>query len=142
VQLWVNRPKALKFAPPRYQAITRDDLALLTNSDGGVLLRLIAGIYRGVHRTGRHAYADHLRHATLAPGAQLSVPWNPAFSAMPYVLTGQGFVGPEERSVDHQLVQFGPGDNLVMRAADRIEGGWDALDVLLLGGCPSGILRP
>ena len=27
----------------------------------------------------------------------------------------------------------GPGDNVVLRAADRMSGVWDALDVLLLG---------
>src|SRR6266576_3802377 len=35
VQLWVNLPSALKMTPPRYQAITRDDLRLLTSDDGG-----------------------------------------------------------------------------------------------------------
>src|SRR6188768_1093834 len=34
VQLWVNLPAALKFTPPRYQAITRHDLVLLSSSDG------------------------------------------------------------------------------------------------------------
>jgi redox-sensitive bicupin YhaK (pirin superfamily) len=56
---------------------------------------------------------------------------------MAYVLTGQGTAGPQQRPVrDHELVEFGPGDNLVLRAADRMSGGWDALDVLLLGGVP------
>ena len=31
---------------------------------------------------------------------------------------------------------FGPGDNLVVEAAPELSGGWDALDVLLLGGLP------
>jgi trehalose-phosphatase len=43
VQLWVNLPSSLKFTTPRYQAITRADLLLLTSDDGGALLRLIAG---------------------------------------------------------------------------------------------------
>src|SRR6202011_3756423 len=34
VQLWVNLPSALKMTAPRYQAITRDDLLLLTSDDG------------------------------------------------------------------------------------------------------------
>jgi redox-sensitive bicupin YhaK (pirin superfamily) len=50
------------------------------------------------------------------------------------VLTGHGTGGPEGRPVeDGQLVVFGPGDHLVIRAA----GGRDEpLDVLLLGGLP------
>jgi redox-sensitive bicupin YhaK (pirin superfamily) len=56
---------------------------------------------------------------------------------MAYVLLGQGYAGEEERPVsDHQLVTFGPGDTLTVRAADRQEGPHDALEVLLLGGLP------
>jgi redox-sensitive bicupin YhaK (pirin superfamily) len=56
---------------------------------------------------------------------------------MAYILTGQGAAGPEQRLVnDHQLVEFGPGDNVVLRAAGRMTGGFEALDVLLLGGLP------
>ena len=56
------------------------------------------------------------------------------FSALAYVLTGRGTAGPEGRPVeDGQLVVFGPGDHLVIRAAD---GQAEPLDVLLLGGLP------
>ncbi len=73
-------------------------------------------------------------HATLAPGAQLAVPWNPGFTALTYVLTGRGTAGSERRPVEGgQLVVFGPGDQLVVAAADRQP---DPLDVLLLGGLP------
>jgi redox-sensitive bicupin YhaK (pirin superfamily) len=137
IQLWVNLPKTLKFAAPRYQAITGDDLVLLTSDDGGALLRLIAGDVAGYTGPGAtHTPITYL-HATITRGAQLSLPWSPDFSAMAYVLSGQGSAGPQQRPVgDHQLVEFGPGDNLVLRAADRMTGGWEALDVLLLGGLP------
>jgi quercetin 2,3-dioxygenase len=137
VQLWVNLPSSLKFAVPRYQAITRDDLVLLTSDDGGALLRLIAGSIAGHEGPGAtHTPITYL-HATITPGAQLSLPWSPDFTAMAYVLTGQGAAGPQQRAVaDHQLVVFGPGDNVVIRAADRMTGDWAALDVLLLGGLP------
>jgi redox-sensitive bicupin YhaK (pirin superfamily) len=137
VQLWVNLPSALKFTPARYQAITRDDLVLLASDDGGALLRLIAGDLAGHQGPGvTHTPITYL-HATVAPGARLSLPWSTDFNAMAYVLTGQGTAGPQQRPVrDHELVEFGPGDNLVLRAADRMSGGWDALDVLLLGGMP------
>src|SRR2546423_3538888 len=38
VQLWVNLPAALKRTAPRYQAITKDQLTLLTSADGGALV--------------------------------------------------------------------------------------------------------
>ena len=51
VQLWVNLPAALKMSPPRYQAITGDELTLASSSDGGALVRLIAGDLGGSVRS-------------------------------------------------------------------------------------------
>ena len=42
-QLWVNLPRTLKFAAPRYQDIRGGDVALVCSPDGGSLLRVIAG---------------------------------------------------------------------------------------------------
>src|ERR1700692_1638321 len=52
VQLWVNLPARLKFAPPRYQAITGSELTLLTSADGGSVVRLIAGDLAGYNGPG------------------------------------------------------------------------------------------
>jgi hypothetical protein len=132
--LWVNLPPALKMTPPRYQSITRDALRLLTSDDGGALIRVIAGDIAGFNGPGATHTPITYAHATLAPGAELSVPWNPAFSAFAYVMTGRGSVGPDNRPVEGgQLVVFGPGDHLVITAADRRA---EPLDVLLLGGLP------
>jgi redox-sensitive bicupin YhaK (pirin superfamily) len=134
VQLWVNLPPALKMTPPRYQSITSDALRLLTTDDGGALVRLIAGDIGPYSGPGATHTPITYAHATLAPGAEIAVPWDPTFSALVYVLTGRGTVGAEGRPVEaDQLALFGPGDHLVVRAAD---GGAEALDVLLLGGLP------
>jgi redox-sensitive bicupin YhaK (pirin superfamily) len=136
VQLWVNLPPALKMTPPRYQSITRDSLRLLTSDDGGALIRLIAGDIAGFSGPGVTHTPIAYAHVTLAPGAQLAVPWNPVYSALAYVLTGRGTAGHEGRPVESgQLVVFGPGDHLVVTAADRQP---EPLDVLLLGGLPIG----
>src|SRR5438309_6913029 len=136
VQLWVNLPPALKMTAPRYQSITSDALRLLTSDDGGALLRLIAGDIAGFAGPGVTHTPITYAHATLAPGAQLSVPWTPAFSAMAYVLTGRGTAGSEHRPIESgELVVFGPGDHLVVAAEDRQA---EPLDVLLLGGLPIG----
>jgi redox-sensitive bicupin YhaK (pirin superfamily) len=136
VQLWVNLPPALKMTPPRYQSITRDALRLLTSDDGGALIRLIAGDIDGFTGPGATHTPITYAHVTLAPGAQISVPWNPTFSAFAYALTGRGTVGAEHRPIETgQLVVFGPGDHLVVAAADRQA---DPLDLLLLGGLRIG----
>jgi redox-sensitive bicupin YhaK (pirin superfamily) len=136
IQLWVNLPAKLKMTPPRYQSITREAVRLLTSSDGGALIRLIAGDVAGFTGPGATHTPITYAHATLAPGAAVELPWNPAFSALVYVLTGRGTVGAEGRPVDSgQLVVFGPGDYVVVAAASRQE---EPLDVLLLGGLPIG----
>jgi hypothetical protein len=136
VQLWVNLPPALKMTQARYQSITGDALRLLTSDDGGALIRLIAGDIAGFSGPGVTHTPITYAHVTLAPGAQLSVPWNPSFSAFAYVLTGRGTAGAEGRPVESgELVVFGPGDHLVVSAADRQA---EPLDVLLLGGLPIG----
>lgn len=139
VQLWVNLPSTLKLTPPRYQAITGDQLRLVTSADGGALVRVIAGDVGGFAGPGAtHTPITYL-HATIAPGAELTLPWDPAFTAMAYVLTGQGFAGQEGRPVSgDQLAVFGPGDHLTIRAADRQDRDLRALDVLVLGGLPLG----
>lgn len=139
VQLWVNLPARLKMTPPRYQAIGRHDLVLLTSGDGGALVRLIAGDLGGHEGPGRTHTPITYAHATVAPGARVEVPWTPDFSAMAYVLGGRALAGPERRPVEaHQLALFGPGDAVELAAADRQPGDDAALEVLLLGGLPIG----
>jgi quercetin 2,3-dioxygenase len=134
VQLWVNLPPALKMTTPRYQSITSDALRLLTSPDGGALIRLIAGDIGENTGPGVTHTPMTYAHATLAPGAQLSLPWNPAFNAFTYVLTGRGTAGAEGRPLDGgQLVVFGPGDSVVIAAAERQA---EPFDVILLGGLP------
>ena len=136
VQLWVNLPPALKMTPPSYQAITKEALRLLTSDDGGALIRLIAGDIAGFDGPGVTHTPITYAHVTLAPGAQLSVPWDPAFTAFAYALTGRGTAGPEHRPIESgQMVVFGAGDHLIVAAADRQA---EPLDVLLLGGLPIG----
>ena len=139
VQLWVNLPASMKFTPPRYQAITRDHLTLLTSDDGGALIRLIAGELAGHAGPGVTHTPITYAHVSISPGALLSIPWNPTFNAMAYVLLGQGYAGVEQRPVsDHELAVFGPGDTLTLRAADQQRGVSPTLEVLLLGGLPIG----
>ena len=117
-----------------YQPLTGDHLTLLTSPDGGALVRLIAGELGGHRGPGDTHTPITYAHVTLSPGAQLTVPWNPAFNAMAYVLSGRGHAGAEARPVvAHELAVFGPGDTLTVRAE---LSGDDDFDVLLLGGLP------
>jgi redox-sensitive bicupin YhaK (pirin superfamily) len=136
-QLWVNLPKDQKLAPPRYQDIRAGEVALASSPDGGALVRVIAGEVAGHRGPGSTYTPITLVHATLAPGAELVLPWRSDFNALAYVLSGHGTVGTERRPASMgQLVVFGPGNALTF-AADRVqESRAPTLDVLLLGGRP------
>ena len=131
-QLWVNLPAASKMIEPAYQNLEADRITLLSSADGGTLIRLIAGELDGHHGPGRTHTPITLAHATLAPGARLSLPWDRASNALVYALEGHGSVGEEDRPIrTGQLAVLADGDHLVVAAGDR-----SALDVLLLGGRP------
>jgi redox-sensitive bicupin YhaK (pirin superfamily) len=137
LQLWVNLPKAEKWAAPRYQDLRGNEVSLLASSDAGALVRVIAGNLAGQSGPGDTYTPMTMVHVTLSPGATLEVPWDPAFNALAYVLAGAGTVGTERIAVaTGQLAVFGAGDAITVRAAEVQESRSPALEVLLLGGRP------
>ena len=137
VQLWVNLPRARKWAPPRYQDIRAREVALLASHDGGALVRVIAGDLAGHSGPGVTYTPMTMLHATLSPGAELVLPWRADFNALGYVLSGDGTAGAEPvRIGTGQLAVFGHGAQLRLAAAARQESRSPNLDVLVLGGQP------
>jgi len=137
IQLWVNLPRDLKWSAPRYQDLRAREVALVSSSDGGALVRVIAGDVAGHAGPGSTYTPMTLVHATLGPGARLSLPWRPEYNALAYVLAGRGSVGTERRPVQTgQLALFGAGDTLAIDADMIQESRSPNLDVLVLGGRP------
>ena len=136
-QLWVNLPARLKMTNPRYQDIRAGEVGLLSTSDGGALLRVIAGDLAGHKGPGITHTPITVVHATVSPGAQVRLPWRPDFNALGYVLAGHGTVGAQRRPVrTGQLVVFGPGSAITFGADPRQQGPGQDFDILLLGGEP------
>jgi redox-sensitive bicupin YhaK (pirin superfamily) len=76
-------------------------------------------------------------HATLAAGAEMTLPWRRDFNALVYVLAGAGTVGAERRQIGAgQLAVLGAGDALAVTADRRQQSRYPALEVLVLGGQP------
>jgi redox-sensitive bicupin YhaK (pirin superfamily) len=137
LQLWVNLPGKDKFSAPRYQAIEGGDAGLVTSADAGALVRIIAGSIDGHSGPGSTHTPITVAHASVQPGAQLSLPWNAEYNALGYVLSGRGFAGAENRPVHSgQLVVFGPGDRITFRADDQQDSHKPTLELYLLGGQP------
>jgi quercetin 2,3-dioxygenase len=137
IQLWVNLPRTLKFAAPRYQDIRGTSVSLLSSPDGGALIRVIAGELGGHAGPGVTHTPITLVHTTVSPGASVTLPWRADFNALGYVLAGKGTVGGgtatgSGRPVETgQLAVFGAGDTVTVAADPR-----QSLDMLLLGGQP------
>jgi redox-sensitive bicupin YhaK (pirin superfamily) len=137
LQLWVNLPAKDKFAAPKYQAIEGTDSTLIASADGGALVRVIAGAVDGHAGPGATHTPITMAHATIQPGAQLSLPWQPEYNALVYVLAGNGTVGAEGRPVrGGQLAVLGAGDRITIAASTQQDSNKPALEVVLLGGQP------
>jgi len=136
-QLWVNLPAERKLVAPRYQDIRATKVGLLASADGAALLRVIAGEVAGQHGPGVTHTPIAVVHATLHPGATLTLPWRRDFNALVYTLAGQGTAGAERRPLrTGQLAVYGPGDTIVLAADERQESRSPAMDVIILGGRP------
>jgi redox-sensitive bicupin YhaK (pirin superfamily) len=142
IQLWVNLPREQKLVAPRYQDLRGETVSLLASADAGALVRIIAGGLvaedGGGHQGPGSTYTPMtMLHATVSPGASLSLPWDPTFNALGYVLSGAGSAGAERRPVrTGQLVVFGAGNAVTVAAAGAQDSRHPALEVLLLGGRP------
>ncbi len=139
IQLWVNLPAKKKWIPPAYQPLEAADVALVASPDAGALLRVIAGDVAGVVGPGSTHTPISMIHASITPGSLLDLPWNPAFNSLAYVLAGAGEAGPNRRPIGAgQLVTFGSGQWLSVRALEVQDSRSANLEVLFLGGEPIG----
>ena len=140
VQLWVNLPAADKFVDPRYQDIRGGEVKLLRSPDGGAVLRLIAGDLAGHDGPGSTHTPITYVHATVAPGARLTVPWSPDLQR-PGLRAGRHGDGRLRGSPRAQRASSPCSARATTStvAADTTQDGNDPdLEVLLLGGRPIG----
>ena len=136
-QLWVNLPAEDKMTAPRYQDIRADRVGLLTSPDGGALIRVIAGDLGGNAGPGVTHTPITLVHASLAPGASMTLPWPADFNALVYAIAGRGRLGLEGAAVrTGQLGVFGAGDSLTVAAEPTPDGSSPTFEALILGGRP------
>ena len=136
-QLWVNLPAKDKMIAPRYQDIGSGEVTLLSSPDGAALVRVIAGSVAGVGGPGITHTPITMVHATLQPGAELEVPWDPTFNALVYSFGGSGSVGPEHVPLGAgQLAVLGDGKVISLRADAAQDSRHGAWELLLLGGTP------
>lgn len=142
IQLWINLPSDKKMLAPAYQSLDGEKVKLISSQDGGALIRVLAGEIGGFTGPGKSQTPMAVAHITLAPGASVSIPWNPRFNALAYTLAGKGTVGEAEfggttaEISTGALAVFGHGDRIVITADDSQESRHGTLEIFLIGGQP------
>ena len=137
VQLWINLPRSKKRIEPQYQDLQGDDSSLITSADGGAILRVLAGEIDGHKGPGISHTPLAIAHLTLAPGAQIDIPWRKDFNALAYVLAGNGSIGAENRPIrTGQTAVLVDGETLRISANTSQETRSPNLEVFIIGGVP------
>lgn len=137
LQLWINLPREKKRIAPQYQDLQVHDLVLLSSADGGALVRVLAGSVDGHAGPGISHTPLAITHITVAPGAQVVVPWPAEYNALAYALSGSGTVGAEGRPFQSgQLAVLESGSSVVLQADEKQDSRHPNLEVFLIGGVP------
>jgi redox-sensitive bicupin YhaK (pirin superfamily) len=103
------------------------------------LLRIIAGDLGGHAGPGSTHTPINVVHASLRPGATVTLPWPTGFNALAYALAGSGTAGDSAAAIDTgKLVTFGDGDTITIAADASQDSRTGDFEVLLLGGEPIG----
>jgi redox-sensitive bicupin YhaK (pirin superfamily) len=92
-QLWANLPASHKMMDPRYRDVPRETIPLV-ELDGGAQVRVICGEVAGTQGPVRDIVTDpQYLDVTLPAGAQLNHGLAQGFTAIAYVIEGQGQFG-------------------------------------------------
>ncbi|MDE2592471.1 MAG: pirin family protein [Actinomycetales bacterium] len=142
IQLWINLPSHAKMSNPKYQNLEGGDVTLLASHDGGSLIRVLAGEVDGHVGPGQSFTPITVVHVSVAPGASVSIPWNPEFNALAYALAGSGRVGEDGDHSESAPIRVGglavlhQGDRLVFSADAIQDARYGSLELFVIGGQP------
>ena len=130
LQLWLNLPRANKFAPPQYRDLTAVRIPKVQEKAGTV--GVISGIYGKVKGATQGDYVQALMlDVTLKPDAAWHLSGDSQSTLFIYILEGAGVFGEESTRVEnHRAVLFGEGDEFAVR------GGPEGMRFVLFAGRP------
>jgi redox-sensitive bicupin YhaK (pirin superfamily) len=120
-QLWVNLPRSHKMMDPRYQEITHEQIPVVSVLKG-VTMRVICGIAEGVKGPVRDIVADpEYLDVSMDPDAVFSHPVKEGYTAIAYVIGGEGTFDPKEGYPvnNRDLVLFGNGSLIGARSSGK-----------------------
>lgn len=133
-QLWANLPATEKMMDPRYRDVRARDIPVV-GLPGGAEARVICGRVGDTSGPVRDIVTDpEYIDVTVPPGSTFSHPTSPGYTALAYVISGEGYFDEQrERLVgNEELVLFGDGDGIV------VSTGNEPVRFLFLSGRPLG----
>ncbi len=130
VQLWVNLPAKDKMSPPKYQAITKDEMGIVVLEENAGTVEVIAGEYNGTRGKASTFTPIHLMNAKLNKGGKASFSFPANYNTALLVLEGSITVNEAEAAPTNHFVLFeNEGESFTVEADE------DAL-VLIMSGEP------
>jgi quercetin 2,3-dioxygenase len=134
-QLWVNLPAKMKMSEPKYQEINASSIPVVERN--GVKVRVVAGEFFGVKGPVTQIAAEPFyAEVEIQPGVEFvqSVPHD--HTVVVYVFEGKGTfrngeTGSGELVEAVSLVEFGPGDEIRIQAAEST-----SIRMMLMAGAP------
>jgi quercetin 2,3-dioxygenase len=103
-QLWANLPASHKMMDPRYQGLVAAEIPEATLK-GGVRVKVICGEAGGVLGPVRDVVVDpEYLDVTVPPDTTFTHPIKRGYTALAYVIEGEGFFDPERDPFAHEVV--------------------------------------
>ncbi|WP_231962870.1 pirin family protein [Aquirufa nivalisilvae] len=129
VQLWVNLPAKDKMSPPKYQAISNQQIKKVDLGDSG-FIEVIAGEYQGIKGPAFTFTPVNMLNAKLKRGAKASFSFSASYNTCLLVIEGSVSVnGTEDVDLDNLALMENNGEDFTIEAKE------DSI-VLILSGEP------
>ncbi|MHA8102582.1 pirin family protein [Aquirufa nivalisilvae] len=129
VQLWVNLPAKDKMSPPKYQAISNQQITKVDLGDSG-FIEVIAGEYQGIKGPAFTFTPVNMLNAKLKRGAKASFSFPASYNTCLLVIEGSVSVnGTEDVDLDNLALMENNGEDFTIEAKE------DSI-VLILSGEP------
>lgn len=129
VQLWVNLPAKDKMSPPKYQAISNQQITKVDLGDSG-FIEVIAGEYQGIKGPAFTFTPVNMLNAKLKHGAKASFSFPASYNTCLLVIEGSVSVnGTEDVDLDNLALMENNGEDFTIEAKE------DSI-VLILSGEP------
>ncbi|MHA8060650.1 pirin family protein [Aquirufa beregesia] len=129
VQLWVNLPAKDKMSPPKYQAISNQQITKVDLGDSG-FIEVIAGEYQGIKGSASTFTPVNMLNAKLKSGAKASFSFPASYNTCLLVIEGSVIVnGTEDVALDNLALMENEGEDFTIEAKE------DSI-ILILSGEP------